>query len=88
MKADNSLHLRNIGPDIEQWLARVGVTTKAQFDALGADKAYRLLIEAGHEPDPNLRAMLIGAEEDIDWHIIVERDYKFENSRTADVDEP
>ncbi len=88
MKADHSLGLRNIDADMEQWLERVGVTNRAQFEKLGAHKTYKLLLEAGYEPDPATLAMLVGAEEDLDWHIVAQREHKFENLRTADIDEP
>lgn len=82
------LGLRNIGPETEAWLKRIGITHKNQFEKLGAEKTYLLLLEAGHEPSQSLRYMLIGAEEDIDWHLIAEREQYSENSRLADLDEP
>ncbi|SNS28744.1 TfoX C-terminal domain-containing protein [Geodermatophilus pulveris] len=39
--------LRGLGPASERALARVGVRTPEQLDALGAAAAYRLLVDAG-----------------------------------------
>lgn len=87
-KQHESLNLRNISPEIERLLATVGVTTRAQFERLGAEKAYLLLIESGHKPDPTLRHKLKGAEDDIDWHILAERERHLRRSRAIDIDEP
>lgn len=87
MQIENSLGLRNIGPETESWLHRIGITSKMQFEKLGAEKVYILLLEAGHEPDESLRFMLKGAEEDVDWHILAQREKSIENSYTADIDE-
>lgn len=87
MQIEDSLGLRNIGPETEVWLKRVGVTSRMQFEKLGAERIYLLMIESGHEPDESLRFMLKGAEEDIDWHILAQREKSIENSHTADIDE-
>lgn len=87
MHTNESLGLKNIGPDTEAWLKRIGITSREQFEKLGADRVYLLLIESGHEPDESLRYMLQGAEEDIDWHILAQREKSIENSHTADIDE-
>lgn len=88
MPYSNTLGLRNLTPDDENLLAGVGVTSKAQFDRLGADKVYLLLLEAGHEPDSDLLLRLRGAERDMDWQIIAEREKRNAKSRFVDVDEP
>ena len=88
MVHQNSLNLRNITPEIEEWLAKIGITTEKEFERIGAKKAYLQVLEAGHEPDEELRCRLLGAEQDIDWHIIHERDAARAKSRFADVDEP
>ena len=88
MVYDGSLGLRNITPEIEEWLEKIGVETEQEFIKLGAKKAYLQLLEAGHEPDEELRARLHGAEQDLDWHIVAERDQNRSRSRFADVDEP
>lgn len=72
----------------EELLAGIGVTTKAQFDRLGADKVYLLLLESGTEPDTDLHLRLRGAEHDIDWQILAEREKKDAKSRFVDVEEP
>lgn len=88
MTTDKSLGIKNIGPETEDLLRAIGITSKAQFERLGADKVYLLLLENGHKPDSKLRFMLKGAEEDIDWHILAEQDKRRRRSRTADQDEP
>jgi hypothetical protein len=85
---DGPLTLRNMTPEIEEWLDKIGVESAQEFLKLGAKKIYLLLLEAGHEPQDELRCRLIGAEQDIDWHIIAERDSHRAKSRFADVDEP
>jgi hypothetical protein len=83
-----ALRLRNIDDAAEEWLYKIGIETKQEFERLGAEKTYKLLLEAGHEPDHNLLYALKGAEMDIDWKIIAERERKRAKSRFADVDEP
>lgn len=83
-----SMDLRNITPEIEEWLHKIGITTHAEFEKIGAKKAYLQIIEVGHPVDEELRCRLLGAEQDVDWHIIAERDTKRAASRFADVDEP
>jgi hypothetical protein len=80
--------LKNVTPEIEQWLEKIGVESEQEFLKLGAKKAYLQIIEAGHEPDEELHFRLIGAEHDLDWQIIAERDAHRAKSRFADVDEP
>jgi hypothetical protein len=84
----SSLALRNLTPDDESLLKSVGITSKEQFEKLGAEKTYLLLIEEGVEPDEHLLFRLRGAERDVDWKILAERDQKRAKSRFADVDEP
>ena len=88
MLHDGSLDLRNMTPETEEWLGKIGIESVQEFTKLGAKKAYLQILEAGHEPDEELRCRLIGAEQDIDWHIIAERDKHQAKSRFADVDEP
>lgn len=87
MQSSETLGLKNIGPEAEGWLKRIGITSRLQFEKLGAEKVYLLLLEAGHEPDESLRYMLKGAEEDIDWHILAKREKSIENSPALDIDE-
>ena len=42
--------IRNVGPAMAEGLARAGITTARQLRRLGADVAYRRLIETGHPP--------------------------------------
>lgn len=88
MAYSNSLGLRNLNDHDEELLVGIGITSKAQFDRLGADKTYLLLLEAGHDPDTDLLHRLRGAERDIDWHIEAERDEQRQKTRYYDVDEP
>lgn len=88
MVHNSPLDLRNMTPYIEEWLNKVGVENAQEFMTLGAKKAYLQIIEAGAEPSDELRCRLIGAEQDLDWHIIAERDSHRAKSRFADVDEP
>jgi TfoX-like protein len=88
MVHDTPFNLHNITPEIEDWLDKIGVTNQQEFEKIGAKKAYLLMLETGHEPSDELRARLIGAEQDLDWHIIAERDQHRARSRFADVDEP
>lgn len=87
MTESKKLGLRNIGPETEKWLFRIGITTKEQFDALGAKKTYALLLEAGHEPNQNLYHALIGAERDMDWRIVAEKERQRTQSRFVDLEE-
>ena len=88
MVHDTPFDLLNITPEIQEWLAKIGVETAPEFEKLGAKKAYLQILEAGHEADEELRCRLLGAEQDLDWHIIAERDKHRAKSRFADVDEP
>lgn len=85
---DNSLKLRNLTPDDESMLARIGITSREQFERLGADKTYLLLQETGRETDTDLLYRLRGAERDIDWRILAERDNKHATSLFTEIDEP
>lgn len=85
---DGSLGLPNITPEIEEWLEKIGVESEQEFMKLGAKKSYSHIIAAGHEPSEDLYYRLLGAEQDLDWHIIAERDAHRAKSRFADVDEP
>lgn len=86
--SDKPLGIKNIGPETEHLLRSIGITSKEQFEKLGAERAYLLILEEGHKPDPKLRFMLKGAEEDVDWRILAEQDKRRRRSRTADQDEP
>ena len=88
MVYDGALNLRNITPEVAEWLHKIGVETDQEFAKLGAKKAYLHILEVGHEPSDELRCRLLGAEQDLDWHIIAERDTNRAKSRFADVDEP
>ncbi len=88
MVRDGLQGIRNITPDIEQWLFKIGVESPAEFAKLGAKKAYLQIIEVGHETNDELRCRLLGAEQDLDWQIIAKRDAIRAASRFADVDEP
>jgi len=88
MVHDGSLGLRNVTPEIEEWLGKIGITSAQEFEVIGAHKAYLQLLEVGHQPDDELRYRLLGAEQDIDWHIVAERETNHAKSRFADIDEP
>lgn len=88
MVHDGSFDMRNITPEVEEWLAKIGIESAREFEKIGAKKAYLQILEAGHEPDDELRCRLLGAEQDLDWHIIAQRDQHRAKSRFADVDEP
>jgi hypothetical protein len=88
MMHDGSLGLRNITPEIEEWLGKIGIATTKEFETIGAHKTYLQILVAGHPPDEELRSRLLGAEQDIDWHIIAQRDANRSKSRFADIDEP
>lgn len=83
-----SFGLRNIGPSTEDLLRSIGIHSREQFEKLGATKTYLLLLEAGHRPNTTLRRKLQGAEDDIDWRIVAEREKHIRRSRLADQDEP
>ncbi|HSW80853.1 MAG TPA: TfoX/Sxy family DNA transformation protein [Candidatus Saccharimonas sp.] len=85
---DNPLQLRNLTSDDLAMLADIGVTTREQFDRMGGDKTYLLLMETGKVSDTDLLYRLRGAERDIDWKILAERDQQRTKSRFVDVDEP
>ena len=42
--------IRNLGPATEKLYARVGITTAEEVRELGADAAYKLLLEDGDPP--------------------------------------
>jgi hypothetical protein len=88
MTHDGSLGLLNITPEIEDWLTKIGVETAHEFTKIGGKKIYLQLLEVGHPADDELRCRLLGAEQDLDWHIIAQRDQNRAKSRFADVDEP
>jgi len=88
MMYDGTPKLRNITPEVAEWLDKIGIENEQEFAAIGAKKAYLQILEAGHEPNDELRCRLLGAELDLDWHIIAERDKNRAKSRFADVDEP
>lgn len=81
-------YLKNIDQNVEKLLNDIGISTPAQFEKLGAEKIYFLLLDAGHKPSLALRNRLKGAEQDIDWRILAEREKRIRRSRTADQDEP
>lgn len=81
------MELRNITPEIKDWLAKIGVTDVKEFNKIGAKKIYLQLLDVGHPMDDELRLRLHGAEHDIDWQIIAEREQRRSSSRFADVDE-
>lgn len=87
-KQDSPFGLKNISPETEDLLRGIGINSRAQFEKLGAEKVYILLLEDGHKPSSVLRNKLKGAEQDLDWHILAERDKRIRRSRTADQDEP
>lgn len=88
MVHDTPFTMLNITPEVTEWLAKIGITTQKEFERIGAKKAYLQILEAGHPADNELRCRLLGAEQDLDWHIIAERDQTRAKSRFADVDEP
>lgn len=79
--------MRNIDPATKEALLKIGITDNAAFLKLGAEKTYKLLLEAGHEPSQDLLYILTGAEEDMDWHIVAEREQRRAKSRFAEIDE-
>jgi hypothetical protein len=83
----DTLRLRNIDPATKGWLLKIGITDNAAFHKLGAEKTYKLLPEAGHEPHQDILYALQGAEEDLDWHIVAEREQRRAKSRFAEIDE-
>ncbi|GAA6186987.1 TfoX/Sxy family protein [Litorivita sp. NS0012-18] len=42
--------IRNIGPAMEQTLARIGITSAEELRALGADATYARMLESGSRP--------------------------------------
>lgn len=88
MTSHDSLELKNITPEIEEWLAKIGITTTKEFEKIGGKKAYLHILAEGHDPDDELRCRLLGAEQDLDWQIVAKRDKRQARSRFADVDEP
>jgi len=86
--ANDDLQLRNLTNDDIALLASVGITTREQFERVGGDKAYLLLLETGKTDDSDLLYRLRGAEHDIDWKILAERDHRSSKTLFVDVDEP
>jgi hypothetical protein len=84
----SKLGLQNLTPEDESMMQEVGITSKAQFDKLGAHKAFALIKSTYPDADQNLLYRLRGAEKDLDWQIIAQRERKRAKSRFADVDEP
>ncbi|HKX72457.1 MAG TPA: TfoX/Sxy family DNA transformation protein [Candidatus Saccharimonadales bacterium] len=83
----DTLDLRNIDSQTAEWLVGIGITTNKAFLKLGAEKTFKLLIEAGFEPSTDVLYALKGAEEDLDLDIIAKRERKRAKSRFADMDE-
>ena len=83
-----NLRLLNVDTATETMLANIGITSREEFTTLGAEKVYLLLLESGTPPSQEIRRRLIGAEQDIDWHIVAEREKRRVKSRFIDVDEP
>jgi DNA transformation protein and related proteins len=67
------MKLRNLGPKTNEWLARIGITSKEEFHKRGAQKVYDQLIDAGYPPNKLLWYGLLGAQEDEDWRVIATR---------------
>ena len=42
--------IRNLGPAVEAMFARVGITSADQLREIGADEAYRMVLENGSPP--------------------------------------
>lgn len=42
--------IRNIGPALEKALTAVGIRSAEQLRELGADQAYKMLLQNGHRP--------------------------------------
>lgn len=84
----HGLGLRNITPQIETLLATIGIGSREEFLRLGAKKTYLLILDGGHAADQEILYRLRGAEQDLDWHILAERDQRRAKSRFVDVDEP
>ena len=42
--------IRNLGPAVEAMFARVGITSADQLREIGADEAYRMVLENGARP--------------------------------------
>ena len=61
------MQLKNIGPKTEVWLKRAGINSKAEFIKAGPEKTYKLIIDAGHAENLNLKYALYGAYWEIDW---------------------
>lgn len=82
------LELMNLTDKDKKQLAEIGITNKAQFEKLAAEKIYLLMQESGLELDDELIYRLRGAERDIDWQILADRAKRRAKSRFADIDEP
>jgi len=63
---------RNIGSVSESWLNDVGIFTLKDLEKNGAERAYKKIQDAGHNPTKNLLYSLIGAIIDEDWKIIAD----------------
>ncbi len=61
---------RNIGPVSEKWLNDVGIFTLKDLEKVGAEKAYKMIKDAGHNTTKNLFYALVGAIYDEDWRIV------------------
>lgn len=79
---------QNITPQIEEWLAGIGIESRQEFEELGAETIYTQLVDAGHKPDSELYFRLLGAERNIDWHILAQQDSARAESRFSEIDEP
>lgn len=67
----SALHLRNIEPEAEEWLRRVGVTSRNDIVSAGPGAVYKKLLLSGYQPDENFLWKLIGAAEDKTWQEVV-----------------
>ena len=59
--------LRNIGPASARWLRAVGVTSRADLEAIGPVEAFQRIRDAGFGPTLNLLWALQGAVLDVHW---------------------
>ncbi len=66
--------LRNLGPKSAQMLHQAGVTTVEALQALGAVKAYLLVLRSGIKPSLNLLWALEGALTDRAWQEVAKTD--------------
>jgi hypothetical protein len=56
-----------LGPKSKEWLRRVGITSRSELKAIGVDRAYATVVDAGHGENRNFYYGLAADVLDVHW---------------------